>query len=108
MPINATNPYPEFGASNATSITKVLEYASNIPSLSTGYEFTLGIVLLLFVFGVSFRAVDEVVAFDKRILSSLFLTTLTSVVLAALNILDFNVSAVLAILTFIIWFLVKE
>lgn len=94
--------YPTLQMDNATSFNTMLQFGNSVVG---GW---LGLGLLFMVFGISFLGSPVGYGFDKRLLASLFVTTLLSVLFVAIGIVNYLVVPVLAVLLVAVWFFTRE
>ena len=102
MAWNMSEPYPMFNASQATSLTGVMEYVDSV--LAPGM---LGFILLFMIFGISFLTFGGL-PMDKRVLTTMGVCSVMAVMLTIAGLLGSFYAPTIIILTFIAWVLVKE
>jgi len=94
--------------SNTTfnSLANMIDYVNSVVTHG-GFAGLFGLGLLIMVFGIAFLGLT-IYPFDKRVLSSLFITFVFSLLLSLLSLVDAVIPAAILILIAVAWFLVKE
>jgi len=93
-------PYPTINTTTFNNVQNVLQYNNTVA------HDAFGLVLLTIVFFIFFKSAENV-PFDKRLLGSLFVSFIASVLLTPLGILNPIITPILLVLMGIAYFLVK-
>jgi hypothetical protein len=99
-------PYPTMAVNTTDTFGGMFQYADSVVTHGAAAG-VFGFVILVMVFFISFLALTSY-PFDKRLLASLFLGFITSLLLSLMRVLDPLFVPALLILTAIAWFLTKE
>lgn len=102
----AAAPYPTMAANTTDTLSSMFEYANAVVTHGA-YAGLFGFLLLVMVFFISFLALAAY-PIDKRLLASLFIGFITSLLLSIIGVLDPLFVPALLILTAVAWFFTKE